>query len=106
MKGAPFDPKGWVSEFKAWAYRLGGVPMALLTSHERSESAYELDRAHVFKVRPGRYALVIEYGCSCYELSNAEIFIYGDERSAMKDYHAWRETSTCEFYSTGVKAEE
>ena len=106
MKGLPFDPKGWVGEFEAWAYRLGGVPTALLASHDRSDSAYELDRAHVFKIRPGRYALVIEYGCSCYVFDAAEIFLYGDERSAMKDYNTWRGTSTPEFHSSGVRAAE
>ena len=100
-----FDPSKWNPEFHAWAYRLGGVPVALLASHDRSES-YEMDRAHVFKIRPGRYALVLERGCSCYMYDDAEIFIYGDERAAMKDYNTWLGTPTYNFNPTGTEAKE
>lgn len=102
MKPLPFNPENWGYEFEYWVPRLGGVPTHLFASHDRSKY-YEMDRAHVFKIRPGRYALVREIGCSCYLPKDADIFIYGDERSVMADYMKWLEDGY-PFKALGVKA--
>ena len=88
-----FDPKRW-SEFGeedgyGWVRRCGGVPVACLASHDRSES-YEMDRAHVFKIRPGRYVLITECGCSCYDPRDASIYVYPSKAAAMKDFESWK----------------
>ena len=112
LTGLPFDPERWREELRAWAYRLGGIPEVLLVSHDRSES-YEADRAHVFKVRPGRYALVLEQGCSCYNYKDARIYLYGDRKSVMNDYNRWLESPrykfgnpVYEFEPSGIEAKE
>ncbi len=104
MKPLAFNPENWKYEFEAWERRFGGMPKYLLASHDRSES-YEMDRAHVFKIRPGRFALVLESGCSCYVPSSADIYIYGDERSVMKDYFRWMDKETWDYTPTGVEEE-
>jgi hypothetical protein len=87
MKPLPFNPENWRYEFDSWKDRLGGIPERLLASHDRSED--HMDRAHVFKIRSGRFALIVELGCSCYVVNEADIYIYGDEGSAMADYFKW-----------------
>lgn len=103
MKPLPFNPENWSSEFEVWEKRLGGIPAQLLASHDKSDS-YDMDRGHVFKIRPGRYALVTEYGTSMYDYEEARIFIYGDERSAMSDYFRWKDEDF-NFEATGTEVE-
>ena len=102
MNGLSFDPTKWREELHAWAYRFGSIPEALLATCDRSES-YEMDRAHVFKIWPGRYALVLEQGCSCYVYEEADIYLYGDEKSVMEDYTRWLGTPSYKFEPTGNK---
>ncbi len=100
----PFDPRKW-PELCSWAYRFGSIPEALLASHDRSEP-YEMDRGHVFRIWPGRYALVLEQGCSCYDYTKAKIYLYGDEKSAMEDYTRWLGTPSYKFEPAGIEAKE
>jgi hypothetical protein len=88
MKPSPFNPDNWTYEFNAWKDAMGGLPDQLLASHDKSEQ-YEMDRCHVFRIRPGRFVTIFESGCSCYEPENATIEVYGDEASAMASYSKW-----------------
>jgi hypothetical protein len=101
-KPEPFNPENWRYEFEDWEERMGGIPDRLLGSHDRSES-YEMNRAHVFRIRPGRYVFVIESGCSCYQSSDACIYVYGSEREAMSDFFRWKDRATWDYNPTGVE---
>lgn len=56
----------------------------------RDESAdYEIQRAHVFALERGNFALVTEIGCSCYTSSDAGMDFYPTERAAMDAFEKW-----------------
>lgn len=76
-------------EWHSWASRLGSVPVDRIEHEDRSES-YEMDRAHVFKLENGKYALVTESGCSCYESGSALIDLYPTEQKALEAFAAWK----------------
>ena len=88
MRPSPFNPENWKYEFEAWEKEMGGTPDRLLASHDRSKS-WEMERAHVFRIRPGRYVFIHESGCSCYVPSEASIEVFGNERDAMARYKKW-----------------
>lgn len=88
MRYIPFDPQTWHYEFDAWKGRLGGIPQALICSASR-DGAYEMDSAHVFQIRPNRFALVLEQGCSCYYVEEADIYIYERMEEAIRDFFRW-----------------
>lgn len=66
--------KKWSYEFEYWLESFQSPPIELVKSVDRSES-YEMDRTHIFKLEDGRYAVVNESGCSCYDPSVASIEI-------------------------------
>lgn len=99
------DPKAWRYEFEAWVLRLGGLPTELLASKNRSEG-YEMNQMHVFKIRPGRYAVVWESGCSCYEARNAGIFIYGRKAEALADFKRWEASELFDQSLTGIEVKD
>jgi hypothetical protein len=105
VKYIPFDPDSWGHEFDAWADRLGGIPQALICSATRNGD-YVMDCAHLFEIWPGRYALVLEEGCSCYDVRDARIYIYGRGDEAVGDFFAWcdsRERPRRPFNPSGVE---
>ena len=77
---------------KAWIYTLGSVPIAQVAAENRSES-YEMDKAWVLLLENGKYAFVLERGCSCYEPSDAKIELFPDEKSAMSKFEEWQRSS-------------
>lgn len=93
-------------DYEAWVIRLGGLPTEVL-AHEDRSGGYEQNSAHVFKIRPGRYALVTESGCSCYSSRDAAIYIYGRASDALKDFKAYwedRDAGRYAFVPGGNKA--
>lgn len=75
-------------ELEAWIYRLGSVPIKLIKEQDLSEP-YEMEMARVFLLENGKYALVIESGCSCYEPRDAEIEIFPNEKQALAQMNVW-----------------
>ncbi len=65
----------WKYDFDAWIKTFMSAPTELVLSYDYSES-YEMDRGHIFKLENGKYAVVMECGCSCYDPGNAEINIF------------------------------
>ena len=57
-----------------WDSAAGGKPVSEVGHADFSES-YEMDQMHVFQLDNGKYAVVYESGCSCYESSSAEVEI-------------------------------
>ncbi len=75
-------------EIKEWIDAFGSVPIERIAHMDVSQS-YEMDRAHVFSLKSGKYALVVESGCSCYEPSQASIELFPSERAALEAFHKW-----------------
>lgn len=75
-------------EIDAWLPTLGSAPAKLLASHDRSES-YEMDRAAVVQLENGKYALITESGCSCYDTGDAQIELFPSQGRAMAQYANW-----------------
>ena len=67
--------KEWEDEFKAWTEKLQSSPVKLIKSENFSEP-YEQDLHHIFQLEDGRFALISEQGCSCYEPKYAFIDLF------------------------------
>lgn len=78
----------WNYEFHCWEPYFGSSAMELVKSEDRSES-YEMNRAHVFKLKNRKYAFVGESGCSCYVPSNATIEIFTNKQAALAAFNKW-----------------
>lgn len=76
-------------EIKAWIVRLGSNPIKTVAHEDRSQP-YGMDRAHVFELENGQYALVTESGCSCYDAANADIDLLPNKKSAMSAFEKWK----------------
>lgn len=79
-------------ELKAWIGTLGSMPVERV-AHEDYSAAWEMDRAHVFRLENGQFALVTESGCSCYEPEGASIDLHPTLESAMKSFETWKKES-------------
>lgn len=80
----PFDD--WVIE--AWIMRLGSFPTERIV-HSDFNGGYEKREAHILRLENGKYATIIESGCSCYSPSFAEIQIHPNRRSAKDLFDKW-----------------
>lgn len=80
--------ESWDYEFKYWCKIFKSPPIHLVSTHDRSRS-YEMDRAHVFELQNGVYALVVEEGCSCYGPADALIELYPNIEKAQKAFDRW-----------------
>jgi len=81
----PFDVKEWEYELEDWIAVLGSVPKTIVRSKDCSEP-WEMDKRHLFKLENGKYAVVVERGCSCYEPSRANIELFPNESDAIKAF--------------------
>ncbi len=77
--------KEWKYEFESWNDTFGSPAKALIESDDRSEP-YEMDRRHLFELENGQYAVVREYGCSCYDSRDADIELYPTLKRAEDAY--------------------
>lgn len=75
-------------EIRVWKDRLGAIPIKTIAMEDFSES-YEMTRARVLKLENGKYALVTESGCSCYESEDAEIDVQPNKKAAMALFDKW-----------------
>lgn len=55
--------------------------------HKDNSEPYEVDEAHVFELEDGRYATVLEYGCSCYSYDDAIVNIFDTLDEAMENFN-------------------
>ena len=80
----------WIDEYEmeAWTPIMGSEPVEQVRHLDRSEP-YECDEAHVFRLANGKYATVIERGCSCYEASDAKIEVFPTLEAAVAAYEKW-----------------
>lgn len=82
-------------EISAWIHALGSMPISRIAHEDRSQS-YEMDVAHVFELENGKFALVTEEGCSCYESSDAQIELFPDKKKALKQFEKWKRLAPSE----------
>ena len=75
-------------QLKAWLPTLRSPPAERIAHGDHSAS-YEVDEAHVFSLENGQFAMVVECGCSCYSSSDADIDLFPDKESAMKQFDKW-----------------
>ena len=78
----------YASEFRYWIDRLGSFPMEQIAHADFSES-YEVDVVHVLLLEDGKYALIIEHGCSCYEVSDADIELFPTKEAVMDKFNKY-----------------
>lgn len=75
-------------EFQAWITRLRSAPVKEVACGDFGE-AYEVNCARVLKLENGKYALITESGCSCYEAQMADIELFPTKKAAMEQFRAW-----------------
>ena len=75
-------------EIKAWSTRLGSYPIKVVAHEDRSEM-YETNEATVVELENGKYALITEQGCSCYESEDAEIELFPSRIQALESFDKW-----------------
>lgn len=75
-------------EWEAWASRLAARPIVRLEYEDVGEG-YETNKARLFFLANGKWALVVEHGCSCYDSRNADIEIFPTEAKARAKFDAW-----------------
>ena len=78
----------FIYEIAYWLPRLGSEPVRTVASENCSED-YQMNKAHVFELANGQYALVSEQGCSCYESEDASIDLYPDQSHALAAFMRW-----------------
>lgn len=84
-----FDPRDWSYEFKAWEPQFGSPAVAIVKQEDKS-APYEMDRATLFRLKErGVYALVVEEGCSCYEVHDAQIDVIRGKQEALAAFDRW-----------------
>lgn len=75
-------------EVKAWIVQLGSFPTERIDHADYSQS-YEMDMAHLLKLENGKFALVVEFGCSCYSSEDADIELFPNEKDARVSFDKW-----------------
>ena len=75
-------------DLSAWIEQLGSVPVERVRHADHSES-YEMSVAHIFRLENGKYAVVIEEGCSCYSSSDAQIELFPTLKRAEESFNEW-----------------
>jgi N-acetyl-gamma-glutamylphosphate reductase len=75
-------------ELKNWIIVMGSFPVEEIRHEDMSES-YTKRSFHVFKLENGRFATVLEEGCSCYSSEQAVIDVHADFRTADEKFEAW-----------------
>ena len=80
--------KEWY-EFSYWCDISGFVPLTYVDEANYSQS-YEIERMLIFELTGGRYATVIESGCSCYDPSWATVDLHGDLQSALDSFQQYK----------------
>lgn len=76
-------------EIKEWVLKMESFPESVVASESRPRS-YETHAAHVFKLQNGKYALVVEDGCSCYSASDALVELFPLKKVAMEKFSKWQ----------------
>ena len=77
--------EAWSYEFSEWIKSLQSAPVELVSSANYS-SGYDMDRCHVFKLEDGKYAVIVESGCSCYDVSDAKIELFPKKSQATEKF--------------------
>jgi hypothetical protein len=80
-------------EFEYWRKIPEFSPIECLESKDLSES-WEMEAAHVFKLKGGKFALVTESGCSCYSAGDAHIDLFPSKARAMEAFKKWEKENT------------
>jgi hypothetical protein len=84
--------RAWSWEFESWVKRVYALPVALISSEDRS-SSYSMDRASVFKLEGGEYLVAIEQGCSCYFVSEARLELFPTKAEALYSFRRWQKNA-------------
>lgn len=75
-------------EYEDWKDELKSKPTRLVSTHDKGQP-YEMGLARVFELEDGKFALVTEDGCSCYDSSWANITLFDNEAEAMDGLKSW-----------------
>ena len=81
----------WGYQISGWIEKLQSVPIQLIKTSDLSRP-YEMSSCHLFKLENGRYAVIVEEGCSCYRSEDAEIDIFPDKKVAMEAFKVWEKS--------------
>jgi hypothetical protein len=74
---------------ECWEQQFGSRAVQQVAHADWSEP-YEVDSAHVFKLLDGKFAVVIERGCSCYDYSDADITVVSTKEEALRLFQEGR----------------
>lgn len=75
-------------EIEAWITSLGSVPVERVKHADHSEG-YDMSEGHILRLENGKYAVVIEEGCSCYSSSDAQIELFPTLERAEESFKEW-----------------
>lgn len=78
-----YEVETWLSKFE------GAEPIKKYDEEDRSES-YDVDLAFILQLHNGKYALIIEEGCSCYEAADAKIELFPTLKRAQEQFNLWK----------------
>ena len=83
--------KSCIDDYKLeyWIGTLGSIPLKEVARADYSQS-YETDSMMVYELENGKYATVLEVGCSCYNSSDAQIDIFPSKKAAMKSFEEYK----------------
>lgn len=75
-------------EIEYWIERLGSPPVERVRHADHGES-YEMSQAHLVRLENGKYAVIIEEGCSCYSSEDAQIEVFPTLERAEENFKEW-----------------
>lgn len=82
--------KSCIDDYKLeyWIGTLGSIPVKEIAHGDYSQS-YEMDRMMVYELENGKYATILEVGCSCYDSADAQIDLFPTKKAAMTSFEAY-----------------
>jgi len=76
-------------ELSEWLDSFGSMPVK--RHRYKNLSKWELDQAHIFELESGKFAFVLEEGCSCYEPRYASIDVLPTLADAERKFREWEQ---------------
>ena len=75
-------------ELEDWSKDLQSFPIEEIKHADFSQS-YEINTGYIFRLENGKFAFIIESGCSCYDPSWAKINIFENKVDAITKFDEW-----------------
>ena len=84
-------------ELEDFIGRLESVPIDRIAYEDRAGS-YEMRQVSVWKLENGKYAVISEMGCSCYDRSQADVELFESVKKAMESFERWKKENPIRDY--------